>query len=89
MKALFSFEVMELDDSMVAVPVGEGAHKFHGVLKVNETAAYILKLLSSDTTEEKIVDTLMEQYTGDRAEIEQYTHKFIEKLKTEGIVVQE
>ena len=86
MKAKFQFEIMELDDDMVAVPMGDGAESYHGVLKINETAAAILKLLAEDTTEEQIVKVLLEEYTGDRAEIARYTHEYIEKLIAEGIV---
>ena len=86
MKAKYSFDIMELDDDQVAVPVGTGAEQFHGVLKVNETAAAILKLLEEETTENQIVEALIKEYTGDKAEISDYVHGFIEKLRLEGIV---
>ncbi len=86
MKAKFDFEIMDLEDNQIAVPVGGGAEKFHGVLKVNETAAAILKLLAQDTTEEQIVENLLKEYAGDKAEISAYVHEFIEKLIAERIV---
>ena len=86
MKAKFNFEIMDLDDEMVAVPVGDGAEQFHGVLKVNETAVAIRKLLAQDTDEEKIVDALLQEYEGDKAGIVGYVHEFVEQLKAEGIV---
>ena len=86
MKAKYAFEIMDLDDGLVAVPVGDGAEQFHGVLKVNETAVAILKLLAQDTDEGKIVDALLQEYEGDKAGIAGYVHEFVEKLKAEGIV---
>ena len=86
MKTKYKFEIMDLDDAKVAVPVGDGAEQFHGVLKVNETAVAILKFLAEDTTEEAIVDALMKEYTGDKIEIAGYVHEYIEKLIAEGIV---
>ena len=86
MKTKFSFEVMDLDDGMVAVPVGEGANHFHGVLKVNETAVSILKLLEKETTEEAIVDELLKEYTGNKEQMTGYVHEFVQKLIEEGIV---
>ena len=86
MKTKYSFEVMDLDDGLVAVPVGDGAEKFRGVLKVNETAVAILKLLEKETTENAIVDTLLKEYSGDKEQIAGYVHEYIEKLKAEGIV---
>ena len=86
MKAKYSFEIMELDDDQVAVPVGVGADGFQGVLRINETAAFILKLLEEDTTEERILDQIMEQYSGNRDEISEYIHEYIQILRQEGIV---
>ena len=86
MRSKFSFEVMDLDDGLVAVPVGEGAEIFRGVLKVNETAAAIIKLLENETTEDAIVDALLKEYAGDREQIAGYVHEYIEKLTTEGII---
>ncbi|MBR0219156.1 MAG: PqqD family protein [Clostridia bacterium] len=86
MKTKYQFETMDLDDVLVAVPVGEGAEAFKGVLKVNETAAAILKLLAQDTTEEAIVSELLKEYAGDKAEIAAYVHEYIEKLAAEGLV---
>ena len=86
MKAKYSFDIMELDDDQVAVPVGMGAEQFHGVLKVNETAVAILKLLEEETTEDQIVEALLKEYTGDKTDISSYVHEYIERLKAEGIV---
>ena len=89
MKTKYSFEVVELDDGKVAIPVGKDAEVFSGVIKVNDTAVDILKLMEQDTTEEKIVESLQEKYTGDRSIIAEYVHKFVEELNHEGLVQQE
>lgn len=86
MKAKYSFEIMDLDDGLVAVPVGDGAEQFRGVLKVNESAVAILKLLEKETTEEAIVDALMKEYDGEKETITNFVNEFIETLKTEGVV---
>ena len=86
MKAKYSFEIMELDDGQVAVPVGDGADQFHGVLKVNETAVAILKQLEQDVTENEIVEALLLEYSGEKMQIADYVHEFLEKLIAEDIV---
>ena len=86
MKAKYSFEIMDLDDGLVAVPVGGESCQFNGVLKVNETAAAILKMLEQETSEEQIVNDLLKEYTGDPEEIRGYVREYIETLKTEGVV---
>lgn len=89
MKTRYSFEVVDLDDGRVAIPVGKDAEKFHGVIKVNDTAVDILELMEQDTTEEKIVESLLEKYTGDKMKIAEYVHEFIEKLDAEGLIQQQ
>lgn len=88
MKVKYSFEMMELDDGLVAIPVGAGADQFHGVLKINETGEAILKLLEQETTEEEIVENLLKEYSGDEKEIAGYVHEFLEKLISEGVIAQ-
>lgn len=78
--------MMELDDQQMAVPVGEGADKFHGILKLNESAAAIFGLLKEDTTEEAIVAKLLETYDTEEDELKKYVHEYIEELKGAGFV---
>lgn len=89
MKTKYMFEIVELDDGKVAIPVGKDAEKFHGVIKVNDTAVDILKSMEQDTTEEKLVESLLEKYTGDKEKIAEYVHEFIDKLNTEDLVQHE
>ena len=86
MKAKYMFEIMDLDDGLVAVPVGGDAYQFNGVLKVNETAVAILKLLEKETSEDEIVSELLKEYTGDPSQIRAFVDEYLEKLKTEGVV---
>jgi len=87
MKLTHSFELVALDDMVAAVPVGESAQQFHGLLRLNETAAAILELLKEETTESQIVEALLKEYEGDPDEIAAYVHEYIEELTKEGFVV--
>ncbi len=86
MKTKYTFEVMELDDGMVAVPIGGGAERFNGVLKVNETGAAILKLLAEETDEARITEALLREYSGEAAEIRGFVREFLDKLTAEGLI---
>lgn len=85
MKLKYFFEMMDLDDQVIAIPVGEGSQKFHGVVKLNNSAQEIFNLLSEDTTEEKIICALKERY-GDDSDIPVYVHQMIDYLKEEGVL---
>ena len=80
MKLKYTFETVELDGEIMAVPVGDGAEELHAMLRLNDTAAFILEQLKDDTTEEKIVDNILTEYEGDRDEIAGYVHSYIEQL---------
>ncbi len=88
MKSKYTFEKMELDGEIVAVPVGESATDLHAVLNVNEEAMRILELLREETTEENIVAQLLKEYTGEKEEIAALVNSFIDQLRQEDLLVE-
>ena len=64
------FEITKIADEYMAVPVGEEAISFHGVVTLSEPAAFVLKLLDEPQTKEGLVDQLLEEYEVDRASAE-------------------
>lgn len=65
MKSKYNFEFMELGDQIVAVPVGEGANIFHGVIKLNSFSAFVLKLLKDDIDENDMLRRLELEFDAD------------------------
>ena len=86
MKLKYHFEKMEMDREILMVPVGDGADRFHGILKVNETAADILQVLEKDTTEEQIVDALYEKYEISREDLAAVVQKQVRELAEAGLI---
>lgn len=86
MKLKYEFETTELGDEIIAVPVGDNARNFSGVINLNASAAAILKLLREDTTVEQIVSALLEEYEGTKEEITAYVEKVINKLRAEDLL---
>ena len=86
MKSKYTFEKMELDGEIVAVPVGEGAAELHAVLNVNEEAMRILDLLQNETTEEAIVSKLLSEYDSTKEEIQPLVNAYIDQLRKEGLL---
>ena len=59
--------------------------KFSGIVKNNETAAFIVECLKSDTTENQIVDKLLSEYSGaDRATVQKDVADILNKLRSIG-----
>ena len=88
MKSKKKKKKMELDDEIVAVPVGDNSDELHAVLNLNEEAMRILELLQEDTAEEDIVAQLLTEYDGKKEEITPLVHAYIEELRKEGLLIE-
>ena len=87
MKLKYTFEIVDLGNETVAVAVGKDAEKLHGVLKINKSGAEILDLLSNETTETSIIETLHSKYNyNEQEEIIKYVHHFLENLRKQDLI---
>ena len=63
MKINKDFTIQKVGSSFVAVPVGETSKNFHGMVRLNETGAFLWKKLTeADQTEDSLVAALLEEY---------------------------
>lgn len=61
--------------------------EFKGIVKNNETAAFIIECLKEDTTESAIVDKIMAEFTGaERPVVEKDVADIMAKLRSIGAV---
>lgn len=44
--------------------IGTGDTAFNGIVKSNETAAFIIECLKSETTQDEVIDRLLAEYEG-------------------------
>lgn len=82
MKLKESFITHQIQNTQIIVATGDAAKYFHGLVRSNETAAFIVDCLKSETTEEAIVDRLLEEYDVPREIAANDVHDVIEKLKS-------
>ena len=62
MKLRLEFTIMDMGGEFAAVPVGDDADKFHGMLKLNEVSAIILSKLKDEVKIMDIHNALKEKY---------------------------
>lgn len=86
MKLKYSFEIMELDDEIVAVPVGRNANELHSILNLNEVGKRIIEILHEEITEEDLVSRLLSEYVGAKDDVEKAVHLFVEQLRQEKLL---
>ncbi len=61
--------------------------KFKGIVKNNETAAFIVESLKADTSESAIVDKLLAEYKdAERSIVERDVNNIINKLRSIGAI---
>lgn len=86
MKSKYKFEFMELDDQIIAVPVGDEASLFNGVIKLNDFSAFILKLLQDNTDETEILKKLEEEFDADTDVLKNALHNSLLKFRQAGVL---
>ena len=87
MKLAVEMAVMKMDDEYSAVAVGSDSSKFHGMMRLNETGADIVKLLAKETTKKDIEKALQKKYADSKPEeIEDLVSDFLKELSREGLL---
>lgn len=86
MKIKSGFVLREIAGQYMAVAVGARARELHGMIGLNETAAYLWEKLQMETTEEKLAEALLEEYEIDEAKAQKTVKEFLQKLEEEGVL---
>ena len=86
MKLKYQFEIVDMGDEYIAVPVGEDAEHLHGVLKLNDSGREIVAMLRSQNSVGDIVNRLTAKYDNDADSIEAYVRGFVEYLRSHDLI---
>lgn len=85
MKLTEGFITHVLDGDQVMVSVKEG--QFSGLVRSNETAAFIIDCLKEETTVEDIVEQILSEYDGvSKEQVQADVENVLEKLRSIGAV---
>ena len=81
------FTIQKVGVSYVTVPVGETSKTYHGMIRLNETGAFLWnKLRDADQTEDTLVAALLDEYDVDEATARNDVQKLIEALKKGNVL---
>ncbi len=86
MKIKEGFILREVAGSYLVVAVGKAVKEFGGVVNLNETGAFLWKLLEKSSTESEMVDALLSEYDVDRDTAEKDIKAFTDKLMEAKLV---
>ncbi len=84
MKLKEGFITHTSDDEQIMVAVGDAARGFHGLVRSNRTAAFIIDCLKQESTEEQIVEEVLAKYAVSHEVVENDVHKVIINLRSIG-----
>lgn len=80
------FEIVTIADENMAVPIGEEATAFHGVVALSASAAFLLNSLNEPHTANELIEILLKEYDVDRETAEKDIKEIVPKLIELGLI---
>lgn len=82
MKLNEDYILYDMDGELNLVPTGDAAQSYHGIIRCNKTAAFIIEQLKTETTEAELLEKLKARYEGDAAHMAENLRKTLETLRS-------
>ena len=86
MKLKEGFVLYDVKDEHLVIAAGAAGKEFQGMIRNNETAHEIFRLLEEERTEPEIVDRLYELYDAPREVIEGDVSSLLAQLRQAGVL---
>lgn len=81
---------MKMKEGFMLYDVGENSmivsaeESFHGIVRINQTAKFILECMREDTTKEEIVEKMAQKYDASHSDFEKSVETVLETLRKIG-----
>lgn len=86
MKLKEGFALREMAGEFIAVPFDESYNDVGALVSLNETGAFLWKMLENDCQKEELTDALKKEYGITDEEADCAVDSFIESLKSAGLL---
>lgn len=86
MKIKYGFVLRKIADEDVVIPIGDNIANFNGVIRLNESAAFLWKLLQDEITKDELVGFLIREYNIDEGLAINDVEKFINTLNENKVI---
>ncbi len=86
MKLKDGFMLHEVDGEYMVVATGKAAEQFNGLIRNNKTANFIYQQLLEETTEEAIIEAMLQKYEAQREKIAEDVHNIITQMRNAGLL---
>ncbi len=86
MKIKDGFVLRELAGNYVVVAVGPASKEFNGVIRMNNTGAFLWRILDSGADEQALVSALLKEYDVDKETAKNDVSSFLKMVKEAELV---
>ncbi|MBO5067814.1 MAG: PqqD family protein [Clostridia bacterium] len=86
MKIKDGFILREVAGNYIVVAVGEAVKSFNGVINLNETGAFLWKILQTGGDEQSLITALLSEYEVSEEIAKRDVQTFITKLTEAGLI---
>lgn len=86
MKIKENFMLRKVADTYVVVPIGAAVADFNGMINLNDAGAFLWQLMENETTEEAVVEAMLQNYEVDEATAKADVNKFVAELKAADLL---
>lgn len=87
MKIKEGFILRKVGTQYVVAATGKASENFNGIIRLNESGAFIFRQLQEGTTAEELMARLLEEYDVDEAAARQDVDRFLAALKEADALV--
>lgn len=86
MRVKEDFVVRDIEGTYIVIPMGERILEFGGMIELNETGAFLWRLLEKECTYEELVEKLMEEYEVEKETAKESVKKYLVALENKNIL---
>ena len=86
MKIKSNFSLVDIAGEYMAIPVGEEATSFNGLVALTEAASFLLKNMNEPKTKEDLVALLIQEYDVEKVVAEEDVSKMVKDLLNMGVI---
>lgn len=86
MKIKEGFVLKEIDNNFIVVAIGEAVKTFNGMIQLNETSAFLWKLLESGKEESEMAEEFAKEYGVSLEIATNDVNEFIQNLKEANLL---
>ena len=82
------FRVRQILDETLAVPGGEAAKQFSGIISLNEVGTFLFEQLRTEQTAESLVCALLQSYDVDQDTAVRDVEEFLSHLRAADLLIE-